>query len=167
MSGLGWATRVASCHTWGSVGGQSTGASLKHAYSRLSCALDDALMSMSSQSPLKGWLTTHIPVQVTLLHNLAQPLFFSEHPRHLLSVVNELPHCVHCVVLLCHLGSLLPTPGSVYPEGGCIFSRLWSTRAYTNSLVPLAPLTSQSRCRCLRGGSTRCLQGIWLHRPLQ
>lgn len=59
---------------------------------------------------------------------------------------------------------LLPAPGSVQPAGGCILSRLQNTRVYiyANSPVPLAPLTSQSRCRCCRDGSTsRCLQGIY------
>lgn len=94
-------------------------ASLKHAYS----CLDDALMSMSTQRPLKGQSITHDSVQAALLHNLVPSLFFG-HPYHLLSVVNELTHCIHCVVPLCHLGSLLPAPGRVQPAGGCIISRL-------------------------------------------
>lgn len=133
MSGLGWTTRVvgellvASCHAWGLVGAESTGGSLNHVYSCLSCALDDAVMSMSTQSPLKGSFTTPGSVHATFLHNLAQSLFFSEHPRHLLSIVNELSYCVHYVVIMYHLGYLLPAPGSVQPAGGCILSRLQNT----------------------------------------
>lgn len=66
-------------------------ASLKHGNSCLSCAVDDALVSVLTQSPQKGRFTTHDPVQAAFPHSLAQSLFF-EHPCHLLSVVNELPH---------------------------------------------------------------------------
>lgn len=107
---------------WGPGRGESTVACLTHACSCLRCVLEeDALMSMSTQGPLKGWFITHDSVRAAFLPNLA-PSLFSEH--HLLSVVNELPHCVHCVVPLCHLGSLLPAPGSIQPAGGCIMSRL-------------------------------------------
>lgn len=98
-------------------------ASLKHGYSCLSCVLDDALMSMLNQGPLKRRFITHDSVQAAFLHNLAHSLF-SEHPHHLLSVINKLPHCVHCVIPLCHLGSLLPSPENVQLTGGCIISRL-------------------------------------------
>lgn len=114
MSGLGWTTRVVgklllvSCHAWGLVEAESTGGSLKHVYSCLSCALDDAVMSVSTQSPQKGQFITSGQVQATFLHNLAQSLFFSEHPHLLLPIVNELSYCVHYVVVLCHLGYLLP-----------------------------------------------------------
>lgn len=114
MSGLGWTTRVVgkllvvACHARDLVEAESTGGSLKHVYSCLSCALDDAVMSVSTQSQQKGRFTIPGPVQTTSLHNLAQSLFFSEHPHLLLSVVNELSYCVHYVVILCHLGYLLP-----------------------------------------------------------
>lgn len=133
----------------GPVRGESTVASLKHAHSCLSCVLDGALMSKSTQGPQKGQFITHDSVQAPFLHNLAHSLF-SEHPHHLLSVVNELSHCVHCVVLLCGPtvplgGSLLPAPGSVQPAGGCIISRLQSRRVYihVNSPVPLTTYKPQ------------------------
>lgn len=86
-------------------------------------------------------------MQAAFLYNLAHSLF-SKHPHHLLSVVNELPHCVHCVLPLCHLGSLLPAPGRVQPA---VAESSLGCRAEGYIYMPTL-LASQSRCRNLRDG---------------